>query len=178
MLTLQDLVPMLTAYRYRQTRGNLRPRHNTKTSDAKPNDFRPLQCNEGLSGMACEPWTKVFGAGQSFSKLVVIPCGTCVTLNETGSKLRLNQGIDIQGRLVIPDNTEAHIETSSIVVQGELSITSTSSVSNDPKIRVTIIGDKNSTIMPISNNKGVCDSDDCDVGPRSVAVAGGTLNCK
>ena len=168
-------MPMITAH---YAGGNLRSSVKTKAAVTNPDDFRPLDCNIGLSDKTCEPWTKVFGSTESFSKLVVVPCGTCVTLNETGTKLRLNQGIDIQGRLVIPDNTEVHIETPSIVVQGELSITSTSRVSEDPKIKVTMIGTRNSTLMPISSNKGVCGSDGCNVGPRSVAVAGGCLNSK
>lgn len=165
-------------YRYRKS-GNLRgilPK--AEVGNTTEDAFVPLSCNLALGGAKCEPWTSVFGHKVLYNAKVIVPCGECIIMDLPGPKLRLEKGIDVQGKLLFPDGYKLHVETSSIIVQGELSMTSTSIVSQAPKIRVTMIANETSMIKPFGNNQKACPLGGCDVGQRSISVAGGRVSCK
>lgn len=152
--------------------------------------FRQLTCNSEILKRSGAPpctttWVGLFGTSDTFNNLVTIPCGTCVVLNaneiNNGSKkLNLLGGIDIQGKLVIPDNDQSlNITTTHIIVQGELSITSTKTITNTPTIRIKLVGTDNTlSFTPMDINAKACNGQTtCVAGKKSVVVAGGKLTC-
>eukprot|EP00978_Attheya_sp_CCMP212_P049705 scaffold698486_cov75-Attheya_sp.AAC.1 len=150
--------------------------------------FRPQECNSVVS--TCEAWSV---QGYDVSETVVIPCGTCITMDEDVSgDLALPMGLDVQGTLVIAKETTAnalHIITPFLRVQGHLNMTTGGkTVTRHPAIQITLTG-TNETLtefVPAGINKYACTAtmttDDsimatpCQVGKKPFVIAGGTLN--
>jgi hypothetical protein len=68
--------------------------------------FYPLQCNvvNALSKKNCKTkWTDLFGPAKQHERLVQIPCGQCIVLDQNypHSELILNGGLDVLGMLYI-----------------------------------------------------------------------------
>jgi hypothetical protein len=155
-------------------------------------DFVPLSCNKPLA-TTCQTWTAVFGRATSFANRLVVDCGTCVILKPTSSvSLTLLNGIDIRGKLIVESlsaRAPIRIETSMIVVQGELEMTATSkTVDGKPLIYIKMIGtNDNEVFTPIGENANACQnvtavsigstasSKNCKVGRKSITVAGGKV---
>jgi G8 domain len=158
-------------------------------------DFVPLSCNKPMAtttATTCQTWTAAFGRATSFANRLLIDCGTCVILKPTSSvSLTLLNGIDIRGKLIVESRTARapiQIETSMIVVQGELEMTATSkTVDGKPLIYIKMIGtNDNETFTPIGENAKACQnvtattgsslsSRTCKVGRKSITVAGGKV---
>ena len=152
----------------------------TTTTDNTPkpleaDDFQPLSCNQVLSeDTICQPWSQavtVNGGG-----LTTVPCGTCVVMDV--GNLQLPGGLDIQGRLVIPDGLEFQLETTMIVVQGEWIMKSHTQITDTPNIRITLTGSTDRYFAPVGENARLCGEMGCNVGPQSITVAGGRVDCK
>jgi hypothetical protein len=147
-------------------------------------DFIPLSCNNNLSTATCNSWVSIFGSSSTFTNQVVIPCGTCITMDHPGPQLSLLSGINIIGKLIFPNDGsyQLTINTASIIVQGELDLQSTQTpVTGTPMIRIVMIGsDASLNFFPINENVNACDGflGSCKVGFKSITVAGGRVNCK
>ena len=98
-------------------------------------DFEPHRCDVG----PCQPWTSVFGSKSRYTDRVIIECSVCITMDH--SDFRLEDGIDIRGRLEVPDGTPLKMETSAIVVQGEFVIAATQPVDGAPPVVITMFGE-------------------------------------
>ena len=146
-------------------------------------NFKPLSCNSAIlkAGSVCSgTWSGMFGTSETHTSKIVIPCGVCVTMNHASGTLNLNGGIDIQGKLIFPNNgLSINITTTSIVVQGELIMTSTTSpITGIPKIKVTLVGSNEATFTPIDVNEKACNgATTCIAGKKSFVVAGGKVTC-
>ena len=141
-------------------------------------DFVPLGCNSMIDSASCTTtWSSLFGPGSEQSERITIPCGQCVTMDHAGDTLTLVQGLDIQGKLVFPDNYSLHIISPMIVVQGELEMTATKPVNGEPSITFTMTGQTANTFAPIEDNINACGGD-CNVGKKSITVAGGKVDSK
>jgi len=139
-------------------------------------DFVPLSCNNMLSD--CKSWRTIFGNDAVHTARVVVPCGTCVTMDHPGPELILQDGIDIQGKLIFPDGYSLTVQTTSIAVQGELEMTSTKPVDGTPNIRISMIGNNSlQTFTPIGENAGAC-GNGCVMGKKAIVVAGGKVKCE
>ena len=141
--------------------------------------FEPLTCNSQMA--ACVPWTQYLKSeSHSFSTLIKIGCGVCVTMDLPGPRIDFHQGLDIVGKLVIPErDTRLVIYSTMIVVQGELQVTATGEVGPEPNIHFIMNGDqKDATFQPVWNNAGACGGGPCSVGPKAVVVAGGTVTMR
>jgi hypothetical protein len=139
-------------------------------------DFVPLSCNNVISN--CNSWTTIFGSVAEHTSKIIVPCGTCVTMDHPGPELTLQDGIDIQGKLVFPDNYSITLRTTSIVVQGELDMTSTKVVDGTPNIQIIMIGDNSlQKFTPVGENAGACGGD-CVMGKKAIVVAGGKVDRK
>jgi hypothetical protein len=145
------------------------------------NDFVPLSCNANLATAVCATWTSQFGSSSSFTSQITIPCGTCIQMNHPGPELSLLGGINIIGKLIFPnDGTyKLTINTVSIIVQGEFDMQSTkTSVTGTPLIRIVMIGfDEKLSFRPVNENANACPDFDCEIGFKSITVAGGKVNC-
>jgi len=146
---------------------------------AEVNDFGKLSCNEFIH--PCRPWDRVFGTDPVHESRIVIPCGECVLMNFDGDTLELKDGIDIHGRLWFPlgFGTGLTITTPFIVVQGELEMSSTrKSVNGEFDYRFVMTGTDDVFINPIDSNTGACTGEECNVGFKAIAVAGGQVNIR
>ena len=138
-------------------------------------DFQPLQCNNALLSATCEPWSEVFPDNIG-DEVVTIECGSCVEVDVPS--LRLVGGLDIQGKLTVPDGFHWTLETTMIVVQGEWNVQSTGIITGSPVVNITLFGNENRTFLPVDRNEGLCGPTGCEVGPQSITVAGGRVNCE
>lgn len=146
------------------------------------NDFVPLSCNADLATAVCNTWTSLFGSSSTFTSTIIIPCGTCVQMNHPGPELSLLSGINIIGKLVFPNDGvyRLTIYTATVIVQGELDLQSTqTAVTGTPLIRMIMIGSQDKlTFRPVNENANACPNFDCEVGFKSITVAGGKVNRK
>lgn len=136
--------------------------------------FRPLSCNINPCSLGTSTWT-----AQNYNAtvgVVVIPCGTCITMDYVDSTLSLPNGLDIQGTLLFPDNYQLTIETPFVYIQGELDMRSTRPVTGSPYVKFVLLGNKNLSFKPHSENNDVCPFSGCQIGFKPVIVAGGKLN--
>jgi G8 domain len=143
-------------------------------------DFVTLSCNVNLATAFCASWSSTFGTSSSHSSLITIPCGKCVTMDHAAADLQLKAGIDIIGKLVFPDGYKLNLQSSLIVVQGELQMTSTKQVTGAPDVRLTMIGSGATlTFTPAGNNVNACKNvATCTAGKKAIIVAGGKVTRK
>lgn len=149
----------------------------SRNLQAPQNDFLPLLCNAGLASATCRTWSTAFGTGNVHTNRVVIPCGQCITMNHAGTILDLRGGLEIIGKLVIPNKVKINISTTTVIVQGELQMTSSKPVDGKPDIRFTLTGSNDAiTFTPIDRNVNACRGvATCSVGKKSIVVAGGQI---
>jgi G8 domain len=157
--------------------GNMR-----RLQDDGMKDFLTLTCNANLASASCQKWTVKIGTSNTYTNLVIVPCGECITMDYIGSStLNLLGGIDIQGRLVFPDGYKVNVTTPMIIVQGELIMTATKPVDGIPNIKISMIGqDEKQSFTPIDSNAKACNfgAATCIVGKKAIVVAGGKVNSK
>ena len=107
-------------------------------------DYVESTCNADLDTATCINWSEYFdnspvvGIQQGNSTLepladyleseVKIPCGVCVTLDASpgddlyNTTIEFGQGLNIVGKLVIPNDAKVHLRTKYVYVQGVLSM--------------------------------------------------------
>jgi len=134
--------------------------------------FKPLTCTP--SSWNCEKW--IFGLKPDN---VVIKCNECYTLEgyTNNEKISINGTLNIIGRLEIPNGSKVTIETTGIIVQGELDIVSSKIIDGTPDITIQFLGDEDVTFTPDSTNAQVC-SGPCELGAKPFVVAGGKVDIR
>ena len=153
------------------------PETSTLRSLQVQKDFQPLLCNAGLASATCKTWSTAFGTGNVHTNRVIIPCGQCITMNHAGTMLDLRGGIEIVGKLVIPNKIKINIVTTAVIVQGELQVTSSKPVDGNPDVKITLTGSDDIKFTPIDRNANACHGvATCSVGKKPIIVAGGKLN--
>jgi hypothetical protein len=147
--------------------------------------FVPLSCNANMEKVKCDSWSDRFGMRTTFKDPIILPCGECILLDQTisGSTLTFEDGIDIRGKLVILEGTTINIRTPMIVVQGELQMYSAKKAVNGiPSIHILLTGQNiRQAYTAIDENSNKCNDDGtniCEVGKKSITVAGGKINGK
>lgn len=152
-------------------------------------DFVPLGCNAGLARMdtkLCTSWSQYFAADDTtYTSRVVIPCGVCVIIAHNEDSVRnvtltFNDGLDIQGKLVIlgADDYFVTIYSTLIVVQGELIVnTANQAIDGNPRVRFVLTGNQEMSFDPVEENAMVCDhgTQPCHVGKKAFVVVGGSV---
>ena len=111
----------------------------------------------------------------------MVPCGTCVVLDDgLGPTLRLHGGLDIQGRLVVPDSFRIEIQTPYIRIQGILSMSASKAVDGEPNVKVALVAGEFGIqkFQPALSNAHASGVQRCDQGPGSIFVAGGELGIR
>lgn len=173
------LLPFIIDAKLQLRRNSNVTKHEVSVSrnlQAPQNDFLPLLCNAGLASATCRTWSAAFGTGNVHTNRVVIPCGQCITMNHAGAMLDLRGGLEIIGKLVIPNKVKINIATTTVIVQGELQMTSSKPVDGKPDIRFTLTGSNDITFTPIDRNVNACRGvATCSVGKKSIVVAGGKI---
>ena len=136
-----------------------------------------------------------------YNNRIVIPCGVCVELANDNNKYDLvfNDGLDIQGKLMMTCRPAMNqnlvssvisIRTTMIVVQGQWDIDATcKAIDGKPLMIITMLhnpkrtsrGEEKSiyfkSIHTHVNNQCVANPG-CDLGEKSITIAGGKVNCK
>jgi hypothetical protein len=163
-------------------RTNPRRRRKQQVVGDGMRDFKALSCNSQIlqtSYVCTRTWSSMFGTSNVQTNRIVIPCGTCIVMNHASGILDLKNGIDIQGKLIIPDGVQLRMTFPSMIVQGELSLTSTKPVNGIPNIVFTVVGTNNElTFTPIDVNANACKGQStCTAGKKSIVVAGGKITC-
>jgi hypothetical protein len=163
------------------------------------NFFAPLTCNAPFCSVKRSNWSIEDYSPET--EMVLIPCGHCImldymfdqvnTVTPQNITLRLPFGIDIQGALHIYGNAHMFnrltIVTPFVRVQGKLSIFAHRTVvTGIPNVHFVFTDDASvdSSFVPAGNNTYACsatksgttDPTPCDVGPKSLVVAGGQLD--
>lgn len=150
---------------------------NQKTRFLETADFVPLACNSNLSTSTCNSWSVKFGVAAIQSKRVIIGCGECITMDHPGPSLTLLDGLDIQGKLVFPNNYKLEVKSPLILVQGELEMQANKPVDGKPSIKFLMTSDSVQYFTPIGVNANAC-SGSCAAGKKAIVVAGGKVNSK
>jgi len=137
-------------------------------------DFKPLDCNpESFDGVTCSSWETKFGSSLTHNNLTIIPCNECIRMDIAGPELVLNGGLDIQGKLLFEDGYKLILKTTHIVVQGELEMKATRTVTDNHDVEFILFG-KNTELKfdPLAPNSHL----NSIVGKKSITVAGGKIN--
>ena len=144
-------------------------------------EFQKQDCNLGDNDWyeftPCVHWDSLFP--QDSTEEIAIPCGACVTMKKykNGELFNLG-GLNILGKLEIPDSSKLTITTPYVFVQGILKMTSTAQVQENPYINIVLTNDTDVSFVPNGVNADLCPSGGCNVGSRPVVVAGGRLELK
>ena len=137
--------------------------------------FKPLTCNAVYS--ACTTWTESRSEYTTPSGWVLIPCGKCVTMDITDGRMAtIAGGLQIQGKLVVPTTARVTLAMTTLIVEGELQITSTDVITGTPKVTFHI--QDSATIpsfTPHLQNINACGGSSCQLGKQAIVVAGGKL---
>lgn len=144
--------------------------------------FLPLSCNSELDSAPCD--TNVSNAIGSIDLVpLTIPCGECWTLDsgaiDANNTVTFHHGINVIGKLVIPENSNVTIYTTFVVVQGELKITMSHPVVTPDygAVRFILTGSSDESFVPADSNIDVCgENAECNIGKKAFIVAGGKLN--
>ena len=165
--------------------------------------FRPLECNRPACQINTT-WTEGGYSHHANNGTVIVPCGTCVWMDYSSEGMDQEQemdgdhqqvrpvlvllhGIDIQGHLYFPNNGyKLTMEAPFVLVQGLLDIPSMGPVGSQPLIKFNITSSSMGThqsisFLPAHNNLRICpntttgEPGTCDIGFRSIVVAGGTI---
>jgi hypothetical protein len=147
--------------------------------------FVPLACNTNMDQVTCDSWSDRFGLRKIFTDPVIIPCGECIIFDRaiSGYTLTFQDGMDVRGKLVILEGTSINIVTPMITVQGELQMYSTrKAVNGVPSIHILLVGQNDrQSFTAINENSKQCNVDGtsiCEVGKKSITIAGGKINSK
>jgi hypothetical protein len=142
-------------------------------------NFVPLACNQNLAQEPCVGWTAKFGDMSVQTQRIVVPCGECVVMDFAGPLLDLQDGIDIEGKLLFQPTTTGTLTVRStiVAVQGELEIRADNrAVNGSPLVEFVLYnnGSKDQYFNAINENALFCPN--CVAGVKSVVVAGGKLS--
>jgi len=148
-------------------------------NSAEIGSFQPLTCNALLDTVTdCSSTV----SSMDLSSVITIPCGECWTWDLTGEQTL--KGLDIEGKLIFPDNHVVNITTPYVFVQGELVIPNSQSTIEPGNVGVSItLVTKSSgadiTFRPSQDpNRNVCeefDSKRCNLGKMPFLIAGGRV---
>eukprot|EP00957_Ditylum_brightwellii_P156456 11907114-Ditylum_brightwellii.AAC.1 len=160
----------------------------SKTRTLSETMYSTLACNSNASPLidsadclnnAATFSSLVASASASEFDVVVVPCGTCVVVDYTdGSTVTLPAGgLDVLGRLHFPATSNVVINTTAIVVQGLLDI-STPNVGN--KVKVTLYGTDEIFAYPYELCSGMMYDASCtdrkSMGKKPIAIVGGKVD--
>ena len=144
--------------------------------------FAPLTCNADLKNANCSDTTLSQLTQQAGNDPVIIPCGTCATYDITnGTTLTVPGGINVEGHLFVPESAHGILNTTSVIVQGRLTIREPAG--SDKSFVVNLYGTKDVLFLPHASNEFECGQNattseaiPCDLGKKPIAVLGGTLD--
>ena len=163
------------------THRGLMPGHHNKV-------FKESHCNDAVESAACMSFDDFMASQDPASAEVKIPCGTCVSLDKRdGSTHAFPHGLNIVGRLHIPNDARVTIRTKYVLVQGLFRVDPpqmgyTLPHADGSKVIFQLMGTEAVTFYPDADTDNVmaCGMEDdmvtpkaCNVGIKPFAIAGG-----
>lgn len=145
-------------------------------TDSPINHFKPLSCNSQLATLPCStPLSSITEVDGNGMKIIV--CGTCAYLDVLdGSTLEIANGINVEGKLHVKPDASGTLNTTAVVVQGELQI---DAPSTGNKVTFNLFGINDINFYPNIENALAEDnnaSTPVALGKKPIAVVGGKLN--
>ena len=151
-------------------------------------DFIESSCNSNLHSATCINWSTYFNS-TDLNEEVKIPCGECVILDASPNQplfdthLTFGQGLNIVGKLVIPNDADIEITTKYIFVQGELimpappagSGTGISSIESGNRVEINLYG-TDDIMFKADNATDNAHLGEKDVSAKAFVVAGGKID--
>ena len=146
--------------------------------------FAESSCNSGVDAAPCsgiDSFLSASGIDPSTSE-VLIPCGSCVSFDATdGSVYDFPRGLNVVGKLRVPESASFELRTKFVLVQGILRMDPPSDAkiprSDGAVVKVVLTGTDAVTFSPdpLTDNGAACPAGGCSIGTKPFAVAGGTL---
>ncbi len=131
-------------------------------------------CNKDL---ASDPCTTTFSSLVQIDSPTIIPCGTCAVVDSNLEESLTLLGLNIEGKLVFPNNRKITIKTPFVYVQGQLDISADAVVSPDNlAVSFILTGSIDQMFTPHAYNSNACNGRSCAVGKKPFLVAGGRIN--
>ena len=170
-------------------------------------DYVESTCNANLDTATCINWSEYFDNSpvvgiqlQGNSTLepladyleseVKIPCGVCVTLDASpgddlyNTTIEFGQGLNIVGKLVIPNDAKVHLRTKYVYVQGVLSMPEPPSGSSSgipsetegDRVEITLYG-KDNVFFKADEETDNYHHGEKGVNNKAIVIAGGKFVC-
>ena len=148
------------------------------------NHFKESACNSDISTATCTPIQTFLNTTQTLptDDEVKIPCGVCVTMDITdNSILHFPHGLNIVGKLHIPQDSSFELYTKYLLVQGHLVMDSPSQGqttiprADGAKVKVILEGNENVNFIPDEDGDNSM-MGQTSIGIKPFAVAGGKLD--
>ena len=154
--------------------------HKSSVASHPTGNFGPLDCNAHLDQDPCTTTFSSLFRGSQWYETVVIPCGKCVMMDRPVEVLQFFAGLDIRGKLLIPDGTQINIRTTYILVLGELEMESSKPINGAPDILIQWIHTEDELPITWRPPNSQCGEpyDECDLGTRPFVVAGGKVTMR
>ncbi len=170
-------------------------------------DYVKSTCNANSDTVTCINWSEYFdnspvvGIQQQgngtlepltdyLESEVKIPCGVCVTLDASpgddlyNTTIEFGQGLNIVGKLVIPNDAKVHLHTKYVYVQGVLSMPEPPSGSSNgipsetegDRIEITLYG-KDDLLFKADKETDNYHHGEKGVNNKAIVIAGGKFVC-
>ena len=169
-------------------------------------DYVESTCNADLDTVTCINWSEYFDNSpvvviqQGNSTLepladyleseVKIPCGVCVTLDASpgddlyNTTIEFGQGLNVVGKLVIPNDAKVHLRTKYVYVQGVLSMPEPPSGSSSgipsemegDRVEITLYG-KDNVFFKADEETDNYHHGEKGVNNKAIVIAGGKFVC-
>ena len=149
--------------------------------------FAPLECNANLDKVPCDKkFSSYFQIKDlseqfiKFEKRLTIPCGMCIVMDQIDGVVDLIEGINIKGKLLIPDGIRLRMRLTSMLVQGELEIVSSKAIDGSPDVHLVWLSGRSPLAFVPENNTDACGGNRhaCNLGKKPFVVAGGKVNIR
>lgn len=150
------------------------------------NYFKESACNANIATSPCIGIHSFLASSQSPTTTEVnIPCGTCVSMDITTFEVfDFPHGLNVVGKLDIPENASFELRTKYLLVQGLVQMNppangqTTIPRADGAKVKVVLTGSENVQFYPdaATDNGMACGgTDPCTIGIKPFAVAGGKV---
>ena len=136
--------------------------------------FNPLSCNPtDWSSTTCTPLSSSIPTIDD-TTVITVPCGACYTYDLPSGSTTSVAGLDIHGKLIVPENYSGTLVTPYVFVQGVLDISNTDMISpTNVGMQIVLNGEEDVTFVPVEDN---ADVGSFNAGVKPFLVAGGQVN--
>jgi len=152
--------------------------------------FIESSCNADLASATCVDWSAWIN-GTSYEGEVKVPCGECVRLDASpgealyGAKLTFWEGLNVVGKLTLPNDAAVELYTKYVYVQGVLSMPQPAEGSSSglpspeegDRVMITLYGMENMTFVADDATDNAHHGGK-GVNNKAIVVAGGRLDIR